>query len=92
MKITIGTTSRALPELMWTDFQILDEAKSEEVARVSVQNTSSVAIYIENWKEATSDGSYMLSPDREVEFNIANLAKLNFIVATWTADVRIITT
>lgn len=92
MKITITDTSAALPALMSTEFDTLNEAKSEEIARISVQNTSDSDIYIENGKDATVEWSYKLSSDREVEFNIANLAKLYFIVASWTADVRIITT
>ena len=92
MKITITWTSQKLPDLLWVDFPILDEAKSDEIARVSIQNTSAVSVFIENGKAATVDWAYRLWPDREVEMNIANLAKLYFITSWADADIRIITT
>lgn len=92
MKITVTWTSTNLPDLLGSDFAVLENAKSSKVARVSVQNTSTKNIYIENWKEATVDWGYKLAPEREVEMYIANLGKLYFIADNWDTAVRVITT
>ena len=92
MKLTITWTSASLPDLLGVNFAILDESKSEEVAKISVQNTSALPIYLENWIHATTDGSYLIKSQEEVEMNVSNLAKLHFITDWTSLDVRIVTT
>ncbi len=92
MKITITWTSQRLPEIMWGDFDILNEVKSSEIARMSIQNTSAWNIYIENGKDATTTWSYKLSSWQEIEFYIWDLTRISLITDGWSLDVRIITT
>lgn len=91
MKITVWAVAKDLVDMAGSKFESLDAAKAGPVANVTIQNTSSVAVYIENWNEATVDGSYVLSPDNQVEFVINNLARLSFITAWTNAAIRIIT-
>ena len=92
MKVTVTRESKNLPTLLSSNFQILEDAKSWEVARLSIQNTSDYDIYIENWTDATVEGSYKLSPWLEWEMEIANLGKLYLITDAESADIRVSTT
>jgi hypothetical protein len=91
MKITVTWISKRLPELLWVNFIKLESAKADIISNVTIQNTSNEDIYLENWIDATMDGSYVLPSNREVTFDIANLANLSFITAWIDADIRIIT-
>lgn len=92
MKITVTWTSTRLPDLLGSDFDILDKAKSADIASLSIQNTSALPIYVENGRDATADGSYQIGSQEEAEMNIANLGKLYFISDGTSLDVRIIAT
>ena len=91
MKITAWSATKTLVELASSDFESLIEAKAGPIAKVTIQNTSAVSVYIENWEDATVAGSYILWADKQVEFTINNLARLSFITAWADADIRIIT-
>jgi len=90
MKITVWTASQSLVELSGPNFETLDKAKAGLDAKVTIQNTSSNPVYIDNGIASTTDWSYMLWADRQVEFTINNLARL-FFIAGVNSDIRIIT-
>lgn len=94
MKITVTTTAKKLPALLWWKrYDRLTEDKEELFYRFTIQNLWKINIFIENWEDATVDEWYKIFPWNAVEIKTNNINRISLIAELKDNDnVRIITT
>lgn len=92
MRIAIGTTSKTLPEIMWSTYSRLTADKENWYYKFTMQNLWKADVYIENWETATVENGYKLHIWNEVEIVSKNINKLN-LISDWAINdnIRIIT-
>lgn len=79
MRITIGTESKTLPTIMWSEYTKLTADKENWYYKFTIQNLWKTDVYIENGDIATKDAWYKLHIGNEVEIVTKNINKLNLI-------------
>ena len=92
MRITIGTESKALPQILWSEYQSFTADKENQFYKLTVQNLWEVDIFIENWNHASVETGYMLKKGNEVEITTKYINKLYLVSdGVENNNIRIIT-
>lgn len=92
MRITIGTSSQSLVEILGSKYASISEDKENQFYKLTLQNLWNTNVYIENGDEATVDTGYMLKKWNEVEITTKYINKLYLVSELAENDnIRIIT-
>ena len=92
MRITVGTESKSLPEILGWEYQSFTSDKENQFYKLTLQNLWSVDIFIENGSHASVDTGYMLKTGNEVEITTKYINKLHLVSQGAENDnIRIIT-
>lgn len=92
MRITIGTSSQSLVEILGGKYASISEDKENQFYKLTLQNLWNTNVYIENGDEATVDTGYMLKKWNEVEITTKYINKLYLVSELAENDnIRIIT-
>ena len=79
MRITVGTSSQSLPDILGARYQTFTGDKESQFYSLTIQNLWESDIYIENGEPASIDQGYILKIWNQVEITTRYINKVYLI-------------